>query len=84
LSDIVEIFVDGACGGNPSPGGWAALVRTKGSEYMLTGSEPDTTHNQMELTAATEALESLKGPSEGRLHSDSQLVITGVNVLIEN
>ncbi|HET7817193.1 MAG TPA: ribonuclease HI [Sphingomicrobium sp.] len=74
----VEIFTDGACRGNPGPGGWAALLRTAGTERELSGGEALTTNNRMELLAAIRALEALKRPCRVRLHTDSQYVRDGI------
>ena len=74
----VEIFTDGACRGNPGPGGWAALLRSQGLEKMLSGAEPETTHNQMELMAAIQGLEALKRTSSVALTTDSQYVRQGI------
>jgi ribonuclease HI len=73
----IEIFTDGACLGNPGPGGWAALLRYGETEKELSGGEPDTTNNRMELTAAIMALEALKKPCLVALYSDSRYVIDG-------
>jgi ribonuclease HI len=73
----VEIFTDGACLGNPGPGGWAALLRYNGTEKELSGGEPETTNNRMELLAAIMALEALKKPCSVALYSDSRYVIDG-------
>jgi ribonuclease HI len=75
---IVEIFTDGACLGNPGPGGWAALLRYGDVEREIMGAEPDTTNNRMELMAAIRALETLKRPSRVSLTTDSQYVQRGV------
>jgi ribonuclease HI len=77
-SPLIEIFTDGACRGNPGPGGWAALVRSGAHEKMLSGAEAATTNNRMELMAAIEALRSLTQPSEIRLTTDSQYLRQGV------
>jgi ribonuclease HI len=74
----VEIFTDGACRGNPGPGGWAALLRSQGVEKMLSGAEPETTNNQMELMAAIQGLEALKRASIVVLTTDSQYVRQGI------
>jgi ribonuclease HI len=74
----VEIFTDGACKGNPGPGGWAALLRLGRHEKELTGSDPDTTNNRMEMTAVIRALKALTRPCEVQLHSDSKYVIEGM------
>jgi ribonuclease HI len=74
----VEIFTDGACSGNPGPGGWAALLRYKGVEKEISGGELDTTNNRMEMTAVIEGLAALKKPSTVDLYTDSQYVQKGV------
>ena len=74
----VEIFTDGACLGNPGPGGWGALLRYGTIEKQLSGGEPDTTNNRMELMAAIAALEALTRPSSVRLTTDSQYVKQGI------
>jgi ribonuclease HI len=74
----VEAFTDGACLGNPGPGGWAALLRAKGKERMLAGGEPDTTNNRMELMAAIAALEALSRPCKVTLTTDSRYVMQGI------
>ena len=74
----VEIFTDGACKGNPGPGGWGAVLRTGGHQKELAGSAPATTNNRMELTAVIEALRALKSPCEVALHTDSRYVIDGI------
>lgn len=74
----VEIFTDGACKGNPGPGGWGAVLRTGGHEKELSGHAPATTNNRMELTAVIEALAALKSPCEVALHTDSRYVIDGI------
>ncbi len=79
MQDIVEIFTDGACRGNPGPGGWGALLRYQGKEKRISGAEPHTTNNRMELMAAIEALASLKRPCRVRLTTDSQYVKKGVS-----
>lgn len=70
----VEIFTDGACKGNPGPGGWGAILRYKGTEKEISGGEANTTNNRMELSAVIKALEMLKEPCEVTLYSDSQYV----------
>ena len=74
----VEIFTDGACRGNPGPGGWAAILRYRGVERELTGYDPDTTNNRMEMMAAIGGLEALKRPCRVRLYSDSQYLRDGI------
>jgi ribonuclease HI len=75
----VLIYTDGACRGNPGPGGWGAVLIWNGQEKELCGGEPATTNNRMELTAACEALEALKKPCVVELHTDSQYVKTGIS-----
>ena len=75
---VVEIFTDGACLGNPGPGGWAALLRSGEAERMLAGGEVETTNNRMELMAAIAALEALKRPCRVRLTTDSRYVMQGI------
>jgi ribonuclease HI len=74
----VEVFTDGACRGNPGPGGWAAILRYRGTEKEFGGFEPDTTNNRMEMTAAIAGLEALKRPCRVRLYSDSQYLRDGI------
>ncbi|OCC25235.1 ribonuclease HI [Croceicoccus estronivorus] len=74
----VEIFTDGACKGNPGPGGWGALLRAGRHEKEMSGSDPHTTNNRMELTAAIKALEALIEPCEVLLHTDSKYVMDGI------
>ncbi len=74
----IEIFTDGACTGNPGPGGWAAILRSGAHEKELFGGERATTNNRMELTAAIRALEALKKPSEVTLYTDSRYVMDGI------
>ena len=78
-TEIVEIFTDGACSGNPGPGGWGALLRMSGHEKELFGGEADTTNNRMELTAVIRALEALKRPVHARVHTASQYVQKGIS-----
>ena len=75
---IVEIYTDGACSGNPGPGGWGAVLTWNGHEKELHGGEPATTNNRMELMAAIRALESLTRPSVVRLHTDSSYLRNGI------
>ena len=74
----VEIFTDGACKGNPGPGGWGAILRSKGKERELSGGETPTTNNRMELMAAIEALKALKKPCHVQLYTDSNYVRDGI------
>jgi ribonuclease HI len=75
----VDIYTDGACKGNPGPGGWGALMRCRGQEKELFGGEPATTNNRMELTAVIRALQALTRPSVVVVHTDSQYVQKGVS-----
>jgi ribonuclease HI len=74
----VVIHTDGACSGNPGPGGWAAILEHDGREKELFGGAPDTTNNRMELTAAIEALKALKGSLVVELHTDSEYLRNGI------
>jgi ribonuclease HI len=76
--DKIEIFTDGACSGNPGPGGWGAILRTKGVEKELSGGEKDTTNNRMEMMAVIAALEALTRPCEVTVTTDSQYVMKGM------
>jgi ribonuclease HI len=78
MSDVVEIFSDGACKGNPGIGGWGALLRNKGKERELCGGEEHTTNNRMELMAAIMGLETLTRACQVRLHTDSKYVLQGI------
>lgn len=80
----VEIHTDGACLGNPGPGGWAALLRYGATERELVGGEPETTNNRMELMAAIAGLEALTSPCEVVLHTDSQYVKKGIGEWLPN
>jgi len=75
---VVEIFTDGACRGNPGPGGWGALLRYQGRERELSGAEPLTTNNRMEMMAAIAALDALSRPCKVQLTTDSQYVCKGI------
>jgi ribonuclease HI len=75
----VTIYTDGACLGNPGPGGWGAIVASDGEEREISGYEPATTNNRMELRAAVEALQSLEDGAEVDLHTDSQYLRNGMN-----
>jgi ribonuclease HI len=75
---VIEIYTDGACRGNPGPGGWGALLKSDKSEKELSGAERATTNNRMELTAVIRALEALKRPVQARLYTDSEYVRRGI------
>ena len=78
-SDLVEIWADGGCRGNPGPGGWGVLLKAGSNEKELWGGEPATTNNRMELTAVIRALEAMKRPVRARIHTDSQYVQKGIS-----
>ena len=80
----VTIYTDGACSGNPGPGGWAALLAFRGQEKELSGGEAQTTNNRMELMAAIAALEALSRPCRVDLHTDSQYVRQGMMSWLKN
>lgn len=84
MSDIVEIYTDGACKGNPGVGGWGVYLRYKGQEKEVYGGDKCTTNNQMELMAAIMALESLKRPCQIRLYTDSKYVLQGITEWMTN
>ncbi|MBC9071516.1 ribonuclease HI [Thauera sp. CAU 1555] len=77
--EVVEIFTDGACSGNPGPGGWGAILRSGAHEKEIWGGEPHTTNNRMELLAVIRALNALKRPVDARVHTDSQYVQKGIS-----
>lgn len=83
-SSNIEIFTDGACSGNPGPGGWAAILRYGPHEKELSGGEPLTTNNRMELLAVINALKALKKPSSVTLSTDSRYVMNGATKWIHN
>ncbi len=84
MSGIVEIYTDGACRGNPGPGGWGALLIAGEHRKRLWGGESSTTNNRMELTAAIEALNALKGSRRVVLHTDSKYVMDGITQWMAN
>ncbi len=84
MVDRVDIFTDGACRGNPGPGGWGAVMRFRGKEKQLYGGEPETTNNRMELKAVIMALEELTRPAAVRVTTDSQYVKKGITEWIHN
>ena len=79
---IIDIFTDGACSGNPGPGGWGVILRWRGTEKELSGGAPETTNNRMELMAAIAGLESLTRPVKARVHTDSRYVKDGITLWI--
>ncbi len=82
--EIVDIYADGGCRGNPGPGGWGVLMQAGVHKKELWGGEPDTTNNRMELTAVIRSLEALKRPTIARVHTDSQYVQKGISEWIHN
>lgn len=84
MAEQVIIYTDGACKGNPGPGGWGVLLQYKGLEKELYGGERETTNNRMELMAAIKALEALKKPSSVDLHTDSKYVLQGITEWMDN
>lgn len=83
-SMIVDIYTDGACSGNPGPGGWGALMLCNGEEKELCGGEVETTNNRMEMLAAVQAFQALKKPTKVRLHTDSTYLKDGITKWINN
>ena len=81
---IVEIYTDGACSGNPGPGGWGAILRYGTTEKEMNGGEPQTTNNRMELMAAIMAIEAVKRPCEIHLHTDSEYLRQGITTWIHS
>ena len=84
ISNTVEIFTDGACSGNPGPGGWGLVLRYNGTEKELSGGEAETTNNRMELMAAIEGLQALTRPMRIHIHTDSTYVKDGITKWIIN
>jgi len=80
----VVIYTDGACSGNPGPGGWGVVMRWQGKEKELYGFDPETTNNRMELMAAIQALEALQRPTTVSLHTDSKYLLDGITKWIPN
>lgn len=84
MTQIVDIWTDGACSGNPGPGGWGAVLKYGDTEKDISGGESATTNNRMELLGAIEALNALKKPARVRLHTDSKYVQNGITAWIHN
>lgn len=80
---MIEIYTDGACSGNPGPGGWGAILKWNGHEKELSGGEGDTTNNRMEMMAVIKALEALKKPSDVTIYTDSKYVLQGATEWLE-
>ena len=76
----VELYTDGACSGNPGPGGWGVILKYKGAEREMSGGEAETTNNRMEITAVIEGLRALKEPCSVDVYSDSKYVVDAVNL----
>lgn len=84
MSDTVTIYTDGACKGNPGPGGWGVYLQYKGNEKELCGGESETTNNRMELMAAIQALEALNRSCSVQLHTDSKYLLQGITEWLGN
>ena len=84
MNDTVIIYTDGACRGNPGPGGWGVVLNYKGRTKELYGGELETTNNRMELTAVINALEALTKPCQVQLYSDSKYVLQGITEWLPN
>lgn len=84
MNDPVHIYTDGACRGNPGPGGWGVVLEYNGKIKELCGGEADTTNNRMELMAVIQALETLSRPCTIKLHSDSKYVLQGITEWLDN
>lgn len=84
MTDRVDLFTDGACSGNPGPGGWGVLLRYQGHEKVLSGGAVATTNNQMELLAVIQGLEALKRPITVAIYTDSRYVMDGIQLWMPN
>ena len=84
MSASIDLFTDGACSGNPGPGGWGAILRSGPHESELSGGEIQTTNNRMELTAVIEGLRAIKKPAQVTIHTDSKYVMDGARTWIVN
>ncbi len=84
MTEHVKIFTDGACKGNPGPGGWGVLIEYKAHRKEICGGDPQTTNNRMELMAAIQALETLNRPCRIKLHTDSKYVLQGITEWLDN
>lgn len=80
----IDLFTDGACSGNPGPGGWGAILRYQGTEKELFGGDAETTNNRMEMTAVIEGLNAIKTPCRVTIHTDSKYVMDGVTKYMRN
>ena len=81
--EIIELYTDGACSGNPGPGGWGALLRWNGHEKELSGGEGETTNNRMEMMAVLEGLRAIKKPANVHIYTDSKYVMDGITKWLE-
>ena len=84
MEEVVDIFTDGSCSGNPGPGGWGAILRFRDSTREIQGFEPATTNNRMELMAAIRAIEALSQPAKARLYTDSTYLKDGITTWLAN
>ena len=84
MPEQVDIYTDGACRGNPGPGGWAAILRCGDNESLISGAEPETTNNRMELQAAVSALQKLKRPCKVSVTTDSRYLMDGIQQWLPN
>jgi ribonuclease HI len=84
MMKIINLFTDGACSGNPGPGGWGAILRYQGHEKEIFGGAPETTNNRMELTAVIEGLNALKSHCRVTVHTDSKYVMDGITKYMQN
>jgi len=83
-AEAIDLFTDGACSGNPGPGGWGAILRWRGHEKELSGGEAATTNNRMEMLAAIRGLEAIKRPARVNVHTDSQYVMKGITQWVKS
>ena len=83
MSKVVEIYTDGACSGNPGPGGWGVVMRWNGHEKEINGGEAETTNNRMEMVAVIKALEAIKGSPRIEVYTDSKYVMQGITEWLE-
>ena len=84
MINVIEIYTDGSCSGNPGPGGWAAVILMNDDEYIFSGFEKDTTNNRMELLASINSLQKIKGNYKVKLYTDSNYLKSGITLWIKN
>tara|TARA_B100000475_G_C14821872_1_gene240959 strand:+ start:82 stop:573 length:492 start_codon:yes stop_codon:yes gene_type:complete len=84
MKNIIEIYTDGSCSGNPGPGGWAAVILINDDEYIFSGFEKETTNNRMELLASINSLKKIKGDYKVKLYTDSNYLKSGITLWIKN